>query len=51
VPIDGVEPAFQTAALTRPDTDNLGTLAFLRALSRMTAGAAVIDLARSEVAA
>jgi DNA-binding transcriptional LysR family regulator len=51
VRIDGIEPAFQTVALTRPDTDNLATLSFLRALSRVTAGAAVVGLARSERAA
>jgi DNA-binding transcriptional LysR family regulator len=34
VPLDGAEPAFQTAVLTRPDTNSLPTHNFLQALSR-----------------
>jgi DNA-binding transcriptional LysR family regulator len=34
VPLVGAEPAFQTAVVTRPDTDSLPTLSFLRAVSR-----------------
>jgi DNA-binding transcriptional LysR family regulator len=32
----GAEPSFESAVLTRPDTENLATLALLRALSRVT---------------
>jgi DNA-binding transcriptional LysR family regulator len=34
VPLAGVGPAFQTVALTHPDTEDIATLSFLRALSR-----------------
>jgi DNA-binding transcriptional LysR family regulator len=34
VPLAGAEPAFQTAVLTRPDTDDLPTHRFLQAVSR-----------------
>jgi DNA-binding transcriptional LysR family regulator len=34
VPLEGAEPAFETAVLTRPDTDSLPTLSFLQAVSR-----------------
>jgi DNA-binding transcriptional LysR family regulator len=34
VPLEDAEPAFQTAVLTRPDTDSLPTLSFLQAVSR-----------------
>jgi hypothetical protein len=34
VPLAGAEPAFQTAVLTRRDTDSLPTHSFLRAVSR-----------------
>jgi DNA-binding transcriptional LysR family regulator len=34
VQVDLPTPAFETVVLTRPDTDNLATAAFLRALSR-----------------
>ncbi|HEY0343015.1 MAG TPA: LysR family transcriptional regulator [Solirubrobacteraceae bacterium] len=34
VALEGAEPAFQTAVLTRPDTDNLPTLSFLQAVTR-----------------
>jgi DNA-binding transcriptional LysR family regulator len=34
VPLEGVNPAFESAVLTDRDTDNLATAAFLRALSR-----------------
>ena len=33
VELTGVEPAFETAVLTRPDTDGLATHGFLRAVS------------------
>jgi DNA-binding transcriptional LysR family regulator len=34
VPLETPEPAFQSAVLTHPDTENLATLAFLRALGQ-----------------
>jgi DNA-binding transcriptional LysR family regulator len=34
VPLDAGVPAFESAVLTRPDTDNLATAGFLRALTR-----------------
>jgi DNA-binding transcriptional LysR family regulator len=34
VPLEGPAPALQTAVLTHPDNESLGTVAFLRALSR-----------------
>jgi DNA-binding transcriptional LysR family regulator len=34
VPLEGAEPAFQTAVLTRPDTESLPTRHFLQAVSR-----------------
>jgi DNA-binding transcriptional LysR family regulator len=34
VPLAGAEPAFQTAVLTRPDTDSVPTRRFLEAVSR-----------------
>ncbi|MDX6678940.1 MAG: hypothetical protein QOE31_2992, partial [Solirubrobacteraceae bacterium] len=34
VPLENAEPAFQTAVLTRPDTDSLPTHSFLLAVSR-----------------
>jgi DNA-binding transcriptional LysR family regulator len=40
VPVDLSAPAFETAVITRPDTDNLATAAFLRALSRALPSAA-----------
>jgi DNA-binding transcriptional LysR family regulator len=34
VPLEGADPGFESAVLTHPDTDNLATVAFLRALTR-----------------
>jgi hypothetical protein len=34
VALAGAEPAFQTAVLTRPDTDDLPTQSFLQAVAR-----------------
>jgi DNA-binding transcriptional LysR family regulator len=34
VPLEGAEPAFQTAVLTRPDSDSLPTVGFLQAVAR-----------------
>jgi DNA-binding transcriptional LysR family regulator len=34
VDVDRAEPAFETAVLTRPDTEHLATLGFLRAMTR-----------------
>jgi DNA-binding transcriptional LysR family regulator len=34
VPLEAAEPAIRTAALTRPDTESLATVAFVRALSQ-----------------
>jgi DNA-binding transcriptional LysR family regulator len=38
VPLEGSEPAFQAAVLTHPESDNLATAAFLRALVRAGKG-------------
>jgi DNA-binding transcriptional LysR family regulator len=35
VPLEGAEPGFESAVVTHPDTDNLATVAFLRALTRV----------------
>jgi DNA-binding transcriptional LysR family regulator len=40
VSLAGVEPTFESALLTQPDTENLATLALLRALSRVSERAA-----------
>jgi hypothetical protein len=34
VPIEGVEPAFESVVITHRDSNNLATAAFLRALRR-----------------
>jgi len=34
LPLDDARPAFEGAVVTRPDTESLATLAFLRAVSR-----------------
>jgi DNA-binding transcriptional LysR family regulator len=36
VTVDRAEPAFDTVVVTRPDTENLGTVGFLRAMARAT---------------
>jgi DNA-binding transcriptional LysR family regulator len=41
VPLAGVGAAFQSVALTHPDTEDIATLSFLRALSRTTRNGAV----------
>jgi DNA-binding transcriptional LysR family regulator len=41
VPLDRSEPAFETVVVTRPDTDNLATAAFLRAMTRSVSPAEV----------
>jgi DNA-binding transcriptional LysR family regulator len=43
VPLQGAEPAFQTAVLTRPDTDSVPTHRFLQAVSR-TARVRSVDI-------
>jgi DNA-binding transcriptional LysR family regulator len=41
VELDAAEPAFQSVVVTRPDTDNLATAAFLRAMARSARPVAV----------
>jgi DNA-binding transcriptional LysR family regulator len=36
VPVDGLQPAFESVVVTRPDSQNLATAAFLRAMSQAT---------------
>jgi DNA-binding transcriptional LysR family regulator len=43
VPLEGDEPAFQTAVLTRPDSQSLATQAFLHALSQAAKARAQLD--------
>jgi DNA-binding transcriptional LysR family regulator len=49
VPIQGSEPAFETAVLTDPDAENLATTAFLRAVSRPASMRVVEDAQVAEV--
>ena len=35
VPVETAAPAFESAVITRPDTESLATLGFLRTLSRV----------------
>jgi hypothetical protein len=41
VPLEGVEPAFESAVLTDRDSSNLATAGFVRALGRANRPAAV----------
>jgi DNA-binding transcriptional LysR family regulator len=43
VPLEGVGAAFQSAVLTHPDSEDIATMSFLRALSRTARGGAVDD--------
>jgi DNA-binding transcriptional LysR family regulator len=45
VPLEGVEPAFQSAVLTHPDSQNLATQAFLRAIAQ-AAKTGIVDRPR-----
>jgi DNA-binding transcriptional LysR family regulator len=43
VRLDRAEPAFESAVITRPNTERLGTVSFLRALGRASKPAAVAE--------
>jgi DNA-binding transcriptional LysR family regulator len=50
VRLDRVEPAFDTVVVTDPDTENLATLEFLRAMSRAVKSTPVAPAARPAIA-
>jgi DNA-binding transcriptional LysR family regulator len=49
IPLEGTRQTFEAVVLTRPDTDNLATAGFLRALSR-TAGSGASTRSRPAIA-
>jgi DNA-binding transcriptional LysR family regulator len=51
VPLRGVGAAFQSVALTHPDSEDIATMSFLRALSRTSRSGAVDDRRPVELAA
>ena len=49
VPLDAAEPAFDTVVVTHPDSENLATVGFLRALARADRPAAVAAPQRAPI--